>query len=186
MHFRSLHLAAKIIVLTLLCVSRAQVTFAQAIRPVEQSVASEESLAEIRDKSRALLLVMRSRAVDAQNTEQSLVAEAYRAAEAARTPRYIGTYNTLARKLNAYIRKYQSLSAVQHLAEADYIIYFNLLEYRRTINGIYPYGELYVIRNQRADNSLAPRIVWRTEKAMWAEDAVKRFIKALKKVRGEE
>jgi hypothetical protein len=78
------------------------------------------------------------------------------------------------------------LSAVQHLAEADYIIYFNLLEYRRTINGIYPYGELYVIRNQRADNSLAPRIVWRTEKAMWAEDAVKQFIKALKKVRGEE
>jgi hypothetical protein len=82
MRFHSLHLAAKIIVLILLCVSRAQVTFAQAIRPVEQSSASEESLAEVRAKSRALLLVMRSRAVDAQNTEQSLVAEAYRAAEA--------------------------------------------------------------------------------------------------------
>lgn len=113
-----------------------------------------------------------------------MIAAAYKAGAFPRRE-FAYSYSTIARKLNQYIRKYKSMSAVEQIAEADYIIFFNLLEYRRTVSGLYPYGELVVIRQGKSGTSQPPQIIWKARKVMWAEDAIKEFIKTLKRVRGE-
>ena len=143
------------------------------------------SLEELKNLRRVALVVTRSPVIDVQDTGQSLIAEAYKAESGLRR-RHVYPHATIARRLNEYIRKYQSMTAVDRLAEADYIIFFNLLEYRRALNGTYPYGELFIILQKGAGPSHQPRIVWKAEKVMWADDAVKQFIKSLKRVRGEK
>lgn len=141
------------------------------------------SLAEINDLRRFKLVVIRSPVIDVRDTEKSLIAEAYK--EEIPSRRLYFPFATIARKLNEYIRKYRSMSAVERIADADYIILFNLLEYRRFLNGAYPYGELFVIVTERDDPPRPARIVWQARKVMWAEDAAKDLIKSLKSVRGE-
>jgi len=140
------------------------------------------SLEELKDLRRVALIVTRSPVIDAQDMGRSLIAEAYKAESGLRR-RHVYPHATIARRLNEYIRKYRSMSAVDRVAEADYIIFFNLLEYRRALNGTYPYGELFIILQKGGG---APRIVWKAEKVMWADDAAKKFIKSLKRVRGEK
>jgi hypothetical protein len=95
-------------------------------------------------------------------------------------------YRVIARKLNEYIRKQRGMTAVGHVSEADFVIYFNVLEYRRALNGAYPYGELFVILNGGSEGKPQPRVIWKSRKALWAEDAVKEFLKELKRLRGEK
>jgi hypothetical protein len=143
------------------------------------------SVWELRNSRRVLLLVRRSVVLDSRGLAKSILAEAYRTDPDARH-RYPRLYNTIARKLNNYIRKYQSITAVRNVPEADFIVFFNLLEYRRPLGIPYPYGELFVILNNRTTRQ-PPRIVWKTRKSsMWAEDAIEEFIKDLKAVRGED
>lgn len=143
------------------------------------------SLAEINDKRRALLLTGRSRTVDARDAAASALADA-RLMAGDRRSRHFHSYAVIARKLNKYIRKYHSIRAVENINEAEFIIVFNVLEMRRLLGVLYPYGEMFVIAND-AEGDQPPRIIWRSEKnVVWAEEAAGQLIKALKAARGEK
>jgi hypothetical protein len=141
-------------------------------------------LSEIRDKQRALLVVFKSGVLDASDNERSIIDEVLKADPVPRG-RYQWVYGQLAKKLNAYIRKYRSITAARELSDADYVISFNLIEYRRILNTLYPYGELFVIVKGSPETKKPPRVIWRAKKILWAGDAISDLIKELKSVRGE-
>jgi hypothetical protein len=108
---------------------------------VAQAPATEgNSLDEIRDKRNVLLVVFKSRILDVEDRERAIIEDVLKA-EPEPKGRYRWVYTQLAKKLNKYIQKYRSLSAARELAEADYVIFFNVVEFRRILNTIYPYGE---------------------------------------------
>lgn len=144
-------------------------------------VAVTGSLVELKNRRRVLLLVRRSAVVDSRGSAESLLKEAY----ASGSIRYPRIYNLLAHYLNRYMSKYHSISAVTRASEAEFIVFFNLLEYRRPLGYPYPYGELFVILNDTAAGQ-RPRVIWKTRKSpLWVEDAIKELIRDLKTVRGE-
>ncbi len=145
-------------------------------------VGSTDSLREVREKKRALLLVLRSGVIDTTDSDRAMIEFALKADPQNR--RYRLAYETIASKLNNYIRKYKSMTAAAQLNDADYIIFFNLLEYRRILNTTYPYGELFVIVKGTAAET-RPHVVWKSKKIQWAGDAVNNLIKDLKSIRGE-
>ena len=151
---------------------------------VRETAGSPDSLSEVRDKRRALLLVFRSGIVDASDSDHAIIDQVLKA-----NPEPQGrnrwAYGVLAKKLNSYIHKYKSLTPANDLSDADYIIYFNLVEYRRILNTIYPYGELFVIVKGSPETQKPPRIVWKARKISWAGDAINDLIKQLKTLRGE-
>ena len=142
------------------------------------------SLRELRNSRRLLLLVRRSNVVDSRGQAKTIINEAYRANPDV-PAHYPRLFNLLARKLNKYISKHRNITAVKNVSDADFIIFFNLLEIRRPLGHPYPYGEMFVILNDRSGLK-PPRIVWKTRKSsMWAEEAIEDFIRDLKIVRGE-
>ena len=142
------------------------------------------SLAEVRDKHNVLLMVFKSRVIDAGDRDGAIIEDVLKA-----DPRPKGrnrwVYSQLAAKLNKYIRKYKSLSAATELSEADYVIFFNVVEFRSILNTSYPYGELFVIVKGSPETLQPPRVVWKARKVLIAEDAIGELIKDLKAVRGE-
>ena len=142
------------------------------------------SLAEIKDKRSVALVIIRSSVLDATGDDEPIIREAL-AGEPRLAPRHRFTYSLVARKLNQYIRKYRSLRPADQTSHADFIIYFKLVEYRRMLNGTYPYGEMFVIVNPKPETNGSARIIWRTNKVMFAEDAIKSLLRDLKQVRGE-
>jgi len=142
------------------------------------------NLTEIKARYRVILLIIRSSVIDASGSDDPIVAEAL-AAEPRETLRHRYPYRVIGRRLNEYIRKYRNLRPVHEVAQADFILYFKLVEYRRLLNGYYPYGELFVIVNPRSEEQLPARVIWKTNKVKFAEDAVRDFLKELKRVRGE-
>src|ERR1051325_2258337 len=142
------------------------------------------SLSEIRDKQNALLVVFKSRVLDAGDRERSIVEDVLKA-DPEPKGLYRWVYSQMAKKLNKYIRKYKSLTAATELSQADYIIFFNVVEFRRILNTPYPYGELFVIVKGSPETLKPPHIVWRAKKLLIAEDAIGALIKDLKAVRGE-
>ena len=151
---------------------------------VTQQAADSNSLSEIRDKQSAMLVVFKSRVLDVNDRERAIIEDVLKA-DPQPKGRYRWVYNQLARKLNNYMQKYRSLSAAKELAEADYVIFFNVVEFRRILNTPYPYGELFVIIKGSPETLKPPRIVWRAKKVLIAEDAIGDLIKDLKAVRGE-
>ena len=146
---------------------------------------TEGSLSELRSKSRVMLVVTRSLVVDTRDPAKALVSQAYNAdPRAKRRHRY--AFNTIARKLNKYIKKYGGMSAAGEVGDAEYLLVFNLLEYKIILGRAYPYGEMYVVLNQPPDSPTPPRLLWKAHKVLWAEDAVGEFIRELKVVRGEK
>jgi hypothetical protein len=143
---------------------------------------AEWSLEEIKDKRRVFLMASRGRVLDVRGPDPAEMLDALAGGEL-RPHRY--PFGVIARKFNAYVRKRGGMSAAARVAEADYVVYFNVLEYRRVLGAVYPYGELFVILNRGADGS-APRIIWKTRKPAWAEDAAEEFLKELRRVRGEK
>jgi hypothetical protein len=142
------------------------------------------SLEELKNSQRVIVLVNRSSVIDSRGQAKTILDEVYRTAPETRL-RYPRLYNSLARKLNNYMKKYQSIRPAEDVAGADFIIFFTLLEYRKPLGVPYPYGELFVILNKRADGK-PPRIVWKSRKSsMWVEDAIGDFLKDLRAVRGE-
>jgi hypothetical protein len=139
---------------------------------------------EIRDKKNALLIVFKSRVIDAADRERAIIEDVLKA-DPRPKGRYRWVYSQLAQKLNKYIRKYQSLVPASELAEADYVIFFNVVEFRRILNTPYPYGELFVIAKGSPETLKPPRVVWRAKKMLIAEDAISELIKDLKAARGE-
>lgn len=144
----------------------------------------QNALRGIKQTDRVSLRVIRTPVVDASGSHESIVAEALKT-DTRGARRHFYPYSVIARKLNEYIRKFRSMSATDEITQADYIICFNLLEYRRTVSGFYPYGELLVIYNQKVGDRRSARVIWKTNRIMWAEDAVKKFLKELKRVRDE-
>jgi hypothetical protein len=145
----------------------------------------EGSLAELRSRRRVLLLITRSLVVDTRDPGQALVREAYNP-DARLNRRHRYAFNVIARKLNGYMKKYGGMSAAEEVGEAEYILVFNLLEYKVVLGRAYPYGEMYVVLNQPPDSTRPPRVLWKARKVLWAEDAVAEFIKELKVVRGQK
>jgi hypothetical protein len=147
-------------------------------------VTALNSLEEVRDKRNALLVVYKSRVIDAGDRERAIIEDVLRA-DPEPKGRYRWVYTQLARKLNKYINKYNSLHPARDLSEADYVIFFNVVEFRRVLNTPYPYGELFVIVKGSPETLKPPRVVWRARKVLFAEDAISELIKDLKAVRGE-
>jgi hypothetical protein len=163
-----------IAVLFLLCLSAA------AQDPVQPG----NTLEEVRDKHAALLVVFKSRVLDVSNREGAIIDDVLRA-DPQPKGRYRWVYSQLAKKLNKYMRKYQSLTAANELSDADYVIFFNVVEYRWILNASYPYGELFVIVKGSPETLTPPRVVWRARKVLYAEDAIGDLIRDLKAIRGE-
>jgi hypothetical protein len=139
------------------------------------------SLAELRDKHTVWLIVRRGAILDARSAEASILSEVYKERNSRQTfPR---TYNLIARKLNNYMKEHASISAAKTLSDADFILFFNVLEIRRPLGTPYAYGELVVILNVKSK----PRIIWKTRSnGMFVDDAMSDFISELKAVRGEK
>lgn len=152
--------------------------------PLNVRIEDHGTLVEIKDRHRVALLISRSSVLDASGSDEPIVAEAL-AAEPREARRHRYPYRLITSKLNEYIRKYRSMRPVDDVAQADFILYFKLVEYRRLLNGIYPYGELFVIVNPRPEDQRPARVIWKTRKIVFAEDAVKDFVKELKRVREE-
>jgi hypothetical protein len=168
--------ATPILLFLLLCFSTAA-----------QSPAVEgNALEEVRDKRNALLVVFKSRVinVDADDRERAIIEDVLKANPEPKG-RYRWVYNQLAHKLNKYIDKYNSLTPAKTLSEADYVIFFNVVEFRRILETPYPYGELFVIVKGSPEKLKPPRVVWRARKVLYAEDAIGDLIKDLKTLRGE-
>lgn len=182
MGFRHLH-RALLIALALAASAGGAAVPAPASGSADDDQTFEGSLAEVKDKQLVFLVAARSRVVDVRGPDPAALLEALGDGRV-RTHAY--PYTVIARKLNEFIRKGRGMTAARSAAEADYVIYFNVLEYRRTINGVYPYGELFVIlKRDSGGKPQPPRIVWRTRRPTWAEDAAKEFLKELRRARGE-
>jgi len=169
------YLTAPILILLLLCFS----AVAQA-----PDTAIGNSLEEVRDKHNVLLVVYKSRVIDAADREGAIIDDVLKA-DPQPKGRYRWVYTQLAKKLNKYINKYNSIRAARELSDADYVIFFNVVEFRRILNTPYPYGELFVIVKGSPEMLKPPRVVWRAKKMLFAEDAIGDLIKDLKAVRGE-
>jgi hypothetical protein len=150
-----------------------------------QSPAVEtNSLEEVRDKRSALLVVFKSRVLDVNDRERAIIDDVLKA-DPEPKGRYRWVYSQLARKLNKYIHKYNSLSPAHGLSDADYVIFFNVVEFRRILDTPYPYGELFVIVKGSPETLKPPRVIWRARKVLLAEDAISDLIKDLRALRGE-
>ena len=150
----------------------------------QESLGDGNSLAEVRDKRNVLLIVFKSRVLDVTDRERAIIEDVLKA-DPQPKGRYRWVYSQLAAKLNKYMKKYRSLSAATELSEADYVIFFNVVEFRRILNTIYPYGELFVIVKGSPETLKPPRVVWKARKVLFAEDAIGDLIKDLKAIRGE-
>jgi len=147
-------------------------------------VGDHNSLSEVRDKHSALLVVFKSRVLDAADRERAIIDDVLKA-DPNPKGRYRWVYSQLAKKLNKYIHKYKSLTAANELSDADYVIFFNVVEIRSILNTPYPYGELFVIMKGSPESLKPPRVVWKARKVLFAEDAISDLIKDLKAIRGE-
>ena len=170
----------QISLLTLLVLTHWHTVVPQERPPVNRV----SELAEVRDKKRALLMVFRAGVLDASDNERAIVDQVLNADPEPRG-RNRWAYGQIASKLNSYIRKHHSLTAAHELSDADYVIYFNLIEFRRILNVTYPYGELFVIVKGSPTTQTPPRVIWKAKKILWAGDAINDLIKDLKNVRGE-
>lgn len=140
------------------------------------------SLQEVRGTMmNARLLVIRPRTVHAGDAALG-VTEAVRG-RATTERRLSRLHNAIAKMLNKYIEKYGGMTATRSVEEADYVVVFNLLQFKRVLNDIYPTGEMYLVAYREPG---PPRVLWKTPKEMFYDDATKNLIKALKQSRGEK
>ena len=135
---------------------------------------------------RMALLVSRAFVVDARDPAR-VALEDYRRALDGRAPRqHDAAARRVAGRLNKYIRKYRSSTAVESLSDADLILVFKVTGQRRSAIADDPFvwGKLFVIA-LGADRT--PRVVWESEgDDKNPEDATGDFIKALRNARGEK
>jgi len=179
-----LQLQMRVILLLVIAFLSCVSALAQDERGKVKSAHAGNSLEELNDKQRVLLVVFRSRVIDVSNRERAIIEDVLKADPVPRG-RNRWVYTQLARKLNKYAQKYRSITAAEGLADAEYVIYFNVVEYRKILDAVYPYGELFVIVKGSPEQLKPPRIVWRANKVLFVGDAIGDLIKELKAVRGE-
>lgn len=143
------------------------------------------ALSDIRLRDKGLIVVLKSSVVSAYEADNWIIESVLRA-DPDPTGRHNVVYGTLVKKLNGYIRKHKSLSAATDLGEADFVIFFSLVEYRRILNATYPFGELFVILKGDPETRRPPRIIWRSRRVSWVGDAINDFLRDLKNTRGED
>ena len=175
----------QIVLLGLLVLVSCSAAAAQQNGSAPKTAHATNSLAELVDKRRVLLVVFRSRVVDVSENRERAIIEDVLKADPTPKGRFRWVYNVMARKLNKYMDKYGSLTAAEGLADAEYVIYFNVVEFRRILDTVYPYGELFVIIKGEPEQLKPPRIVWRAKKVQFAGDVIGDLIKDLKTIRGE-
>lgn len=173
-----MNVVVPIFLLIFSCSVAAQESAAESLLP------DGNSLTEVRDKRSALLVVFKSRVIDVSDRERAIIEDVLKA-DPRPTGRYRWVYGQLAKKLNGYIHKYKSLSAAREFSDADYVIFFNVVEFRRILNTPYPYGELFVIVKGSPEKLKPPRVVWKAKKVLFADDAIRDLIRDLKAIRGE-
>jgi hypothetical protein len=135
---------------------------------------------------RIALLVSRALVVDAR--DPALVAlEDYRHALDGHAPRqHDSAARRVADKVNKYIRKYRSSTAVEDISDADLILVFKVTGQRRSALPEDPFlwGKLFVIA---LGPDRAPSVVWESQgDDTNPEDATGDFLKALRNARGEK
>jgi len=135
---------------------------------------------------RIALLVSRAFVVDAR--DPALVAlEDYRRALDGRAPRqHDAAARRVADKINKYIRKYRTSTAVDNLSDADLVLVFKVTGQRSSAipDDPFVWGKLFVIA---VGDDRTPRIVWESEgDDKNPEDATGDFIKAFRNARGEK
>jgi hypothetical protein len=175
----------RLVFLALLAIASCTAAAAQQNNSRSQTAHAGHALTELLDKRRVVLVVFRSRVVDVSNNPERAIIEDVLKADPKPKGRFRRVYNIMARKLNQYMDKYRSLTAAEGLADAEYVIYFNVVEFRRILDSVYPYGELFVIVKGSPEHRKPPRIVWRANKVRFAGDVIEDLIKDLKVVRGE-
>ena len=162
------------------CVSAAR---GQTPAPSEDS--SRGSLSEVSRMRRVVLLVSKLGVTDAYDPERVVIEKVMRG-DPRENKRHGLAHNEVAHVINGYIRRYKSLRSAGRLDEADFIVFFNVLGYRRILYRWYSYGELYVIaKGAQGGEAAQPRIVWKSKKVRLALDAARELIKELKSARGE-
>ena len=162
-------------------------SFASSVVAQDESARSNHSvgsLSELQHRDRALLVVLRSGVVSADPNDRDILDLVLKADPEPRS-RHRGVYAVMAKKLNSYIRKFKSLSAAYELSDADCVIFFNLVEYRRILNTSYPFGELYIILKGEPEKQKPPRVIWKSRKVLWVADAIDEFLRDLRNARGE-
>ena len=163
-----------------LLIAAGEVVRAQAKADEPPSV-SHGTLEEIRDKRKAHLMIITSDVVDVRSPEAG-VAQAVQNYKP-ETGRQRRVYLDIAKRLNKYIRKYGSMVGVNEPSDAEFLVVFNLLRYRRILYSLYASGEMYVLINRP---NQPVRILWKTGKEMLSEDATSKLIEVLKQFRREK
>ena len=148
--------------------------------------AARGTLESVKGLRRMALLVSRALVVDAR--DPALVAlEDYRHALDGHAPRqHDAAARRVADKVNKYIRKYRSATAVESLSDADLILVFKVTGQHRSAIPDDPFiwGKLFVIA---LGPDRTPRIVWESQgDDSNPEDAVGDFLKAFRNARGEK
>lgn len=146
------------------------------------------TLEDIKDKRSAMILVGRSLSVDARTPAKVSADDVQHALAEPRARTNSSAYRIIGRKMNKYMRRYQSMTSVETRADAQFFIIFKIMQERRSFidNQPYSYGKLFVVVPGDGEARL-PRVVWESKgEMMLAEDAADDLIKALKEVRGEK
>jgi hypothetical protein len=175
----------RFVLLAILVLTSCSAAAAQPNDVQRQTAHAGHSLTELLDKRRVLLVVFRARVVDVSSNRERAIIEDVLKADPRPKGRFRWVYNLMAAKLNRYMDKYGSLTAAEGLSDAEYVIYFNVVEFRRILDSVYPYGELFVIVKGEPEQLKPPRVVWRANKIRYAGDVIGDLIKDLKVVRGE-
>ena len=144
-------------------------------------------LSVIANKQRALLIVTRSLAVDTRGRVRGVINEVFDT-EARSLPRHEYAYGLASKRLEKYAGERGSLTLVEKLEEADFVIVFKVVREVRSFAPEEPfiYGEMFVFLNKTPDES-EPALLWRSKDDTTSpEDAARELIKQLKLVRGEK
>lgn len=157
---------------------------AQEVSNASTAGPSTGSLSELVGKRRAFLVVKRAAVIDARGGDVGAIEEALRS-EPRDTRRHRLAFATIARKLNKFMKKYRSISAASSVEDADFVVFFNLLEYRWPLGTPYPYGELFVIVKPPPGGRVGPHVIWKSQKVEWAGDAVDKLVSDLRLIRWE-
>ncbi|MFL6255251.1 MAG: hypothetical protein ACJ74T_09515 [Pyrinomonadaceae bacterium] len=144
------------------------------------------TLEGVKGLRRIALLVSRALVVDARDPALVALEDYRRALDGAPPRQHDAAARRVADKINKYIRKYRTSTAVESLSDADLILVFKVTGQRRSAIPDDPFiwGKLFVIA-LGADRT--PRVVWESDgDDTNPEDATGTFIKALRTARGEK
>lgn len=148
---------------------------------------SRESFSEVREMRRVLLVATKSLTVDTRGPARGVLEEVFQKPEGS-LRRHDYAHSVIGKRLNRYIRRHRSITAVETLSEADFVVVFKVLNEQPSFIAAEPhvYGEMFVILN-RAPARPRPVVVWWTRHNQTPlEDAVDDFLRDLRELRGEK